>query len=290
MGYIVDEAQLKLRRFSMTLCRAALPLLLVSLFGSPASAYVRTTSDRSNTPVFWPVSCVYVSGEARGSQDIPLPTIDATLKRAVNNWTSRDSSCGYLRLIAQPSIKPTDVAIDGHETVVFRDQEWARPGASMPHDPSAIGLTTVFYVDTPGLPGDATILDADIELNGVNYTFTTDPANAVKRPGTTSIADLENTLTHELGHVQGFAHTCWDHLTATPPLDNTGQPIPDCNGALPASITNTTMFPYANSPGETSKRTLSDDEVKAICDIYPNSQQAPACFGEIDGGACWLFG
>ena len=58
------------------------------------------------------------------------------------------------------------------------------PGRKHPHDPSAIGLTTVFFVDTPGKPGDGTILDADIELNGVNFTFTTDPANAQPAPGT----------------------------------------------------------------------------------------------------------
>src|SRR5205823_13804226 len=126
-------------------------------------------------------------------------------------------------------------------------------------------------------------LDTDIELNGVNYTFSTDPANGTPRPGTMLI-DLESTMTHELGHVQGLAHTCWDHVTDTPPLDNTGNPIPDCNGPLPASIVMTTMYPYYGATGDTSKRMLSGDDVNGVCDVYQRVARTLACYPEIDGG------
>ena len=248
-----------------------------------ASAYVQTTSDRSNMPVQWVERCIIVRPDLRGSQDFSIDQIEATLDRAVANWTSRTLSCGYLLLQSAPAVRVADVGIDGQETLVFRDQLWERPGAAMPHDPSIIALTTVFYVDTPGFVGDATILDADIELNGVNYTFTTDVTTAVARDNTV-IADLENTLTHELGHVQGLGHTCWDHIRDTPPLDNNGDPIPDCNGALPESILDTTMYPYPLMVGETSKRHLSQDDVNGICDVYPQTAAAPACFAEVDGG------
>jgi uncharacterized protein (TIGR03382 family) len=254
-----------------------------------AFAYVRTTSDKSGVPVQWNERCIVVRPDARGSQDVPLDQLQATLDRAVLNWTTRTLSCGYLLLESASPIGRADVGIDGRPTLVFRDQVWARPGSKMPHDPGIIALTTVFYVNTPGFVGDATILDADIELNGVNYTFTTDPVNGVARPGT-DIADLENTLTHELGHVQGLAHTCWDHIKEVPPLDNTGQPIPDCNGPVPDSILQTTMYPYPLTPRETSKRHLSQDDVDGVCDVYPISAPPPACHQEIDGGCAIAHG
>jgi hypothetical protein len=172
--------------------------------------------------------------------------------------------------------------IDGRPTVLFRDVRWSDARGN-PRDPGIIALTTVFYVDTPGLVGDATILDADVELNGVDYTFALDAASAVPRDGT-QVADLENTLTHELGHVQGLGHTCWDHVRDTAPLDNHGQPIPDCGGTLPDSILETTMYPYPLTPGETSKRHLSQDDVDGICVPYPVTDAPPPCQQEVDGG------
>jgi hypothetical protein len=254
----------------------ALSLAALAALASGARGYVRTTSQHSGAPVAWLESCVTVTPDRRGSVDVPLDRVEDTLARAANNWTSRTSGCGYLALSTMPASAVLDVAPDGQNAVVFRLDNWT-------HDPGAIGLTTVFFVDTPGRIGDASILDADIELNGQNFTFTNDAASATPRDGTV-IADLENTLTHELGHVQGLAHTCWDHVTDTPPLDNLGDPIPDCNSVLPASILDTTMYPYALTPGETSKRNLSPDDVAGVCDVYPSTGTPPACFLHVSSG------
>ena len=88
------------------------------------------------------------------------------------------------------------------------------------------------------------ILDADVEMNNFNFAFTVDgtaPATAAGRP----VADVQNTLTHELGHLLGLDHTCYDgwnpcengtcrvnHLTCQSeldchPVDETGAPIPE---------------------------------------------------------------
>lgn len=266
----------------MKLSVASLVVAIVAL-APAARAYVRTTTETSGVPVQWNERCIVVTIDQRGSKDVPLDQVFATLQRAIDNWNKRTSTCGGLALFARPATgQVLDVAPDGLPAIIFRNDAWQRPGHP-PHDPAAIGLTTVMYVATPGKLGDGTILDADVELNNVNYTFTTDPANATPRPGT-QIADLENTLTHELGHVQGLAHTCWDHTTPTPPLDNLGNPIPDCNSDLPASITMTTMYPYATMPGETSKRNLSDDDVHGICDVYGMLTGHLGCYPEIDGG------
>jgi hypothetical protein len=258
---------------------AGLALFVVS---ARVDAYVRTTSDRSDLPVQWLERCIIVRPDLRGSQDLPLDQVQAALDRSVTNWASRTLTCSYLLLQSAPALRITDVGIDGRPTVIFRDQDWQRPN-KMHRDESIIALTTVFYVDTPGYVGDATILDADIELNGVNYTFTNDVMNARPRDGT-QIADLENTLTHELGHVQGLAHTCWDHIKPTAPLDDKGQPIPDCQGTVPESVLATTMYPYPLTAGEISKRNLSQDDVNGVCDVYPIAATPPACHQEVDGG------
>jgi hypothetical protein len=270
--------------------RARLAQALVVLgiaLGAPAvHGYVRSTSPKSGVPFTWLVSCLVVQPDSRGSQDLTIDQINTTLARAVSNWTSRTTDCSYLRLSMVPANGPLETVADGQPSLVFRDKVWARPGG-MPHDPNAIGLTTVFHVSTPGLPGDATILDTDIELNGVNWTFVIEPTVAQARSGTFGLADLENTLTHELGHVQGLAHTCWDHITPTPPLNDRGQPIPDCNDPnLPDDIINTTMYPYSRMDGETSKRMLSDDDVRGICDVYTTTNNPPACFLSTTGGGC----
>jgi len=267
------------------LAGAVLVALGIVLVAHPADAYVRTTTEASGVPVQWNEHCVVVTVDQRGSKDVPLDQVDDALARAVSNWTKYTSSCNGIALASRPAYKVLDVAADGLPAVIFRNEMWQRPGHA-PHDPSAIGLTTVMYVNTPGTVGDGTILDADIELNNVNYTFTTDPANAVARPGT-QVADLENTLTHELGHVQGLAHTCWDHVTATPPLDNNGMPIPDCNDPdLPPLVTDATMYPYASMEGETSKRNITPDDVAGVCDVYGPLAGKLGCYPEIDGGAC----
>jgi hypothetical protein len=258
-----------------------LAALLLSATG--AGAYVRTTSDRSGVPVQWLQSCILVRPDSRGSQDVSIDQIESTLARSVTNWASRTLSCSYLRLQAAKAARVQEVGIDSQPSIVFRDKVWARPGSSVVRDPSIIALTTVFYVDTPGYVGDASILDADIELNGVNYTFTIDNAGATPRPNT-ELADLENTLTHELGHVQGLGHTCWDHIKEMPPRDHLGQPIPDCNLTLPQSILETTMYPYPLMEGETSKRDLAQDDIDGICAVYPATDPVPACHQELNGG------
>jgi hypothetical protein len=266
------------------LAQALVALGIAIASGGDAFAYVRSTSPKSGKPFVWLVGCLSVKPDGRGSQDLSLDVIDQTLSKSVSNWTSRTDKCTNLRLAALPADVPLETVADGQPSVVFRDKVWARPGG-MPHDPNAIGLTTVFHLSDPGQPDDATILDADIELNGVNWTFVTEPSTTPSRAGTFGVADLENTLTHELGHVQGLAHTCWDHLTDVPPLDNNGKPILDCNDpALPAYITNATMYPYSQTEGETSKRTLTQDDINGICQVYSSTAPLPACFLVTNGG------
>ena len=115
------------------------------------------------------------------------------------------------------------------------------------HGAEVIALTTTTYQ-----PGDGTLLDADIELNNApadqgGFDFSAEPVTPL--PGT---MDIENTVTHEAGHSIGLAHNCgFAGAPACTPILETG-------------------VMYANSVlGETIKRTLKQDDINAICHVYP---------------------
>lgn len=276
----------------MKLSLIACLVALVVGVASPARAYVRTTTQHDDTtiptvPVQWNIQCVVMQPDSRGSQDMPMSEVESALQQSIDAWTTHTGTCGGLTLSMTAPKGVLEVGDDGHQAVIFRNVTWQRPGHP-PYDPSAIALTTVMYVDTPGQLGDGTLTDADIEVNDVDYTFTTDLANATARDGTI-LVNLINTLTHELGHVQGLAHTCWDHITPTAPIDNTGNPIPDCDSDLSASIVATIMYPFY-VPADPSARPLTTDDVSGVCDVYGPLAGKLGCFLEIDdnglGGSC----
>ena len=152
-------------------------------------------------------------------------------------------------------------------------------------DPWALATTLVTHH-----PASGVIYDADVESNdwgGVagslpaapdagnpppdGWYFTCDPP-----PGGTSVppvcnaygetgcayADLQNTVTHEAGHVLGLAH--------------------------PYSPDTATMWAYADL-GEIVKRDLDPDDVNGLCAIYPAGQAPTSCPG-LDRPECQTSG
>jgi len=123
-----------------------------------------------------------------------------------------------------------------------------------------IALTTTTFNNRTG-----EVLDADIELNGAGFVFSTGdgPAcpNPPPRPAKSCVAtDVRNTLVHEVGHVVGLDH-------------------PDLSPELTVDHTHdreTTMFSSA-SLGDTNKRTLHQDDVDGLCAIYPLGEKTQAC-------------
>jgi hypothetical protein len=96
-------------------------------------------------------------------------------------------------------------------------------------DSSVLAITLMTYSVTSG-----NLLDADIVANGVDFAFSNDIS--------AHTFDLENALAHEVGHFVGLSHEL-SHEEAT-------------------------MFPTA-VPQESSKRSLSTDDMMGISYIYP---------------------
>jgi len=116
------------------------------------------------------------------------------------------------------------------------------------HTSGAIAITTTSYY-----PSNAIIQDADIEFNWPAFYFTATTDTVPCLPNAPSqncvVTDVQNTATHELGHLLGLAHF---------------------------SSSNSTMFASA-SAGETRKRTLDLGSSQFVCDTYPANQRAKQC-------------
>ncbi|HEX8108802.1 MAG TPA: hypothetical protein VF516_13815 [Kofleriaceae bacterium] len=245
--------------------------------------YVRRGPTRAGHFLYWESRCVFLTIDDAGTIAIPgdgeFPVIDASIA----TWNDAATpSCSYLKLMSDGR-QPLEVGNDHVNLIKFRDTTWGRPAVG--NDPprmypaQAAAFTTVLYVDD-GSARDGAIYDADIELNGVYF--------AIAVNGQTSAnsqlchAELQNTLTHELGHLIGLEHTC---LALGDPqrIDGQGNPVPDCSAVaatptLPASmqILDATMYPFQDC-GETKKATLSSDDIQALCGIYPVARDPGIC-------------
>jgi hypothetical protein len=236
--------------------------------------------------------------DSDGAPDVPGDGEIAALEAALGTWNSSVEGCSYMRFVLKAR-EPLEVGLDGKNTLKFRGEKWCRPKrGDTPekcYDPGATAITTLFFVDKASRADNGTILDADIELNSVDYAMAIGCETRCQTDARTGIVeDLQNTLTHELGHVLGLDHTCWPFDQSTAPLDNDGAPAPSCRpaSALPASVVEATMYNY-QEPMEISKRTPEADDVNGVCSNYPLADD-PKIFEEVDvstsSGCCAVAG
>jgi hypothetical protein len=264
---------------------AAALLVAAGLLPGTAEAYVRTrTTSKKASPAAWVGRCVYIQPDSAGSPDLPFTEVTATIKRSIDSWNQGVAPCGAMQLqYDEPTSR--DAYFDGFNMIKFRTDRWCHPDDKQSKDvcysPAAAAITSVFMVNDGGAR-DGLIVDADIEFNNLDFTFATVGNGLTPPRPSTMLADFENTLTHELGHLLGLSHTCRDAASFEGEVDETGQEPPACNqlASLPSDvrtrITDATMFNFA-SPGETKKRSLEADDLAGACAAYPASQGDRSC-------------
>jgi len=107
-------------------------------------------------------------------------------------------------------------------------------------DETLLALSFVFSQD------DGQIIAADIAFNAEHHEW--DTAGGNEQGGRN---DFYNALSHELGHVTGLGHSEFAEATMAP----------------------------STHPGETRKRTLHDDDIEALVDLYGGTMPAGQSLG-----------
>ena len=214
-------------------------LFAITLHPHPATAWEQTMTcnnrdiqclpELSPLPVQWMKNCAPIHLNEEGYSKIPMTELQSAVEQSIEEWNK--PQCAYFKLIYSGLTDENRVGYNPYiknngNILVFREEQWENSRTMM-------ALTTVTQNAKTG-----ELLDADIEFNATVYQFT----NTENPKGT---VDFKNTLTHELGHVIGIAHS---------------------------DVVESTMFGYADK-GENHKSTLHDDDIEAICNIYPMTEE-----------------
>lgn len=242
-------------------------LSLIALFASfiaaaPAAAYCRLTTESPSTSdaprasgcfepgikLAWKQRCVSYTVVPSTELDLDLDEVRATVERSFQSWM--DVSCpepagplpitfGQTEEVGACDLGEYNRFGPNANTIAFIS-DWESRGRDYVDD--AYGVTLVWHN-----PNTGEILDADIHIN-----LTLEPVEICGEQCDGRYVDLENVVTHEVGHFLGLAHS----------------EFPDA-----------TM--YRDAPvAQVAKRSLWTDDVDGACAIY--GEQSPMMCEEKD--------
>lgn len=246
-------------------CRpASSPSCQVGASGDPATLAVRAAFDA------W--AGATRAGETQACSGIALPYAGSSTSVAVGGGTSGQ----HLVVFRQGWCSSNE---DARADSCFGSDSGCANKYNCFDDPTAmerniLALTTVMYTPSSGAIGDADMevvdwggLPGNLGQQPPDGWYWTcfDPAGepicGSYGQGGCAFMDLQNTVTHEVGHFIGLAHPCESDSTTA---QQNGVPL--CSGH--PEMASTTMYPSA-APREISKRTLEPDDVEGVCTVYP---------------------
>jgi uncharacterized protein (TIGR03382 family) len=190
------------------------------------------------------------------------------VRRSFQSWQDIFTECGNLSFVDGGLVDERKVGYDANgnnrNVVLFRtklcgdtsvvpsnDPCWQDDSCANAYDcwdntAQTIAVTLTTYDQHSGI-----IYDSDVELNAPTFYFTTSDGPRCTLPGQTGCVstDVQNTMTHEIGHFIGLDHTY---------------------------AVGSTMNPQAPQ-GETSKRTIDSGSHDFVCTAYPQGQPSQAC-------------
>lgn len=214
-----------------------------------AHAYKRASVDgKPTTYLYWSKRTITYWVNDKGCADVPLKDTMGAIKRSFFAWAGQSCTDLFFNYGGRARTTKSNMSLgkgekpDFKNMVIWREKAWPPAGVrdgSINKD--MVALTTLIYDTDTG-----EIVDADIDLNGFDYFWT------ATNDKTKAATDIQNAVTHEVGHLIGLAHS---------------------------EKSSATM--YGETPqGDMSKRDLDKDDIAALCFIYPFSNHSPTGPGQ----------
>jgi hypothetical protein len=208
----------------------------------------------TGAPLHWAPDCVTFDVQVDGSpkSGLDADAVTVVVERAFKAWLEAD--CGN----GTPSIEVGTFGPVACSESLFNETGrnanivmFRDDAWPYPDEEDAYGKTMLRYDTHTGA-----LRDADIELNTADFDVGAD--------GDPERVDLESILTHEIGHFLGLGHPGRRHPAAT----------------MSAGWDGEGMGP----------RTLDDDDVAGICELYPPGRRAPTSCEPVNGfsGECFV--
>ena len=246
-----------------------------------AAAFCRMTTEgggnvgnfcvEEGAPLEWNYPCLSYAIDSRGSQWMDFQDVEAAVDLAFETWENADCGGSPPNLIFTPlqpsTCKRAEYNCSGNVNTIAFLNPW-KDECSDPEDPgydrNAFAVTIVWHNTSTG-----EILDADMMINdqlssrfNAGGPYTNCPDTGCED----NFADLGSIVTHEAGHFIGIGHCN--------PID-IDDPEDPCVQA--------TMFAVADR-ASVNKRTLAEDDIDAVCTIYPPGDLDQSCDWTPKGG------
>lgn len=250
---------------------ATLLLALVMLLAATAAvAYVQDQSPKTGAALRWKGGVLTLTlARTSPSQDLSESQVRQAVAAALAVWDRRNNPCSSVELRLADGTTDNEVVEDGISSISFREERWSRNsarGVLARYPANMVALTSLYAKQRPGRPTVSEIAEADIELNAVDFHFSTD-GKASQNPASRT-RDLQTVLVHEIGHILGLGHNCAMVESERKSVDHLGHRIPLCSAAG-TSLRGAAMFPVESLSTAPILRDLSSDDRKALCALYP---------------------